>query len=254
MWNKKTVSVVLPAYNEAPNIAAAIRAFQTASLADEILVVDNNSSDGTADQAWRAGAQVISEARQGYGWALRRGMAEASGDLIVLCEPDGTFEARDLYKLLAYSEDFDMVLGTRTTQELIWKDANMNPALRIGNLLVAKMLELLFGGPSLSDCGCTFRLLSRSAYRKIHRYLTVGGSHFLPEMVIYGLVRRQRLIEIPVNYRGRVGTSKITGSWKGTVHTAWNMILLILRSRWQVSFFPHRFRRARRFIRRNRHR
>lgn len=251
MWNGKQVSIVLPAYNEAPGISMAIRAFQSTGLVDEIVVVDNNSTDGTFEQALQAGARVVLEKRQGYGWALQRGMSETRGELIVLCEPDGTFEARDIQKLLAYSEDFDMVLGTRTTQELILQDANMKPVLRLGNLIVAKLLELLFGGPSLSDCGCTFRLLNRSAYDEICRYLTIGGSHFLPEMVIYGLIQQQRMIEIPVNYRGRVGTSKITGTWGGTVRTALNMIGLILSTRWRASFHPHYFKKGRLVSRRS---
>jgi glycosyltransferase involved in cell wall biosynthesis len=205
VWNNRKISVILPAYNEEPNIAAAVAAFRALSLADEIIVVDNNSSDRTAQKALGAGARVVPEPRQGFGCALRRGMAEAEGDLLVLCEPDGTFEARDLHKLLSYSDDFDRVLGTRTTQGRIWKGANRKPSLRLGNLAVAKLLELFFGGPSLSDCGCTFRLLTRRAYQTIGRHLTVEGSHFLPEMVIYGLVRRLRIIEIPVNYRGRIG-------------------------------------------------
>ncbi len=235
MWNNQRISIVLPAYNEAENIAHAVQAFRELAIVDEILVVDNNSRDGTAQAAQGTGARVVPEPAQGYGYALQRGMREAAGDLIVLCEPDGTFEARDLFKLLAYSEDFDMVLGTRTTQELIWENANMKSALRIGNLVVAKLLELLFDGPSLSDCGCTFRLIRRQAYRKIQPFLTVGGSHFLPEMVIFGLVQKQRIIEIPVNYRGRVGASKITGTWRGTIQTACNMIGLILINRFRVT-------------------
>lgn len=233
MLNGRSLSVVLPAYNEEPNIFQAVRGFLDLEGVGEVIVVDNNSRDRTAQEAGRAEARVVREENQGYGFALRRGMAEARGDLIVLCEPDGTFEPRDLHKLLAYADEFDMVLGTRTTQELIWQDANMKSALRLGNLAVAKLLELLFGGPSLSDCGCTFRLISRPAYEKIRNHLTVGGSHFLPEMVIWGLLEKQRIIEIPVNYRGRVGTSKITGTWRGTIRTALNMVWLILSVRWQ---------------------
>lgn len=228
MWNNKRVSVVLPAYNEAKNIRSAVQEFLAIPVVDEVVVVDNNSKDETARLACEAGARVVAEKRQGFGFALQRGMAEVHGDLIVLCEPDDTFQARDLYKLVSYSEDFDMVLGTRTTQQLIWQGANMGPALRLGNLFVAKLLELLFGGPSLSDCGCTFRLLTRSAYVNVRPHLTVGGSHFLPEMVVQGLLRKQRVIEIPVNYRGRVGVSKITGSFGKTLLTGGSMILLIL--------------------------
>ena len=240
MWKGKKVSLIFPAYNEEKSIRRAVHDFFGTKLVDEIIVVNNNSKDGTFAEAKKTKARVVTEYNQGYGFALRRGMAEARGDLIVLCEPDGTFEARDLHKLLAYAEDFDMVLGTRTTQELIWQDANMKSALRLGNLAVAKLLEVLFDGPSLSDCGCTFRLIRRSAYERIRNHLTVGGSHFLPEMVIWGLLEKQRIIEIPVNYRGRVGTSKITGTWRGTIRTALNMIGLILFVRCQSVFFSWR--------------
>src|SRR4029450_13280551 len=122
--------------------------------------------------------------------ALRRGLREATGDIIIMAEPDGTFIGRDVLKLLAYADDFDMVCGTRTTRELIWTQANMGWFLRIGNWAVAKLVQVLHGGPSLSDSGCTLRLTRRDALARIQDDLHVGGSHFLPEMVIVGLKRR----------------------------------------------------------------
>jgi hypothetical protein len=100
--------------------------------------------------------------------------------------------------------------------------------LRQGNWAVAKMLQLLYNGPSLSDCGCTLRLIHRQALARIQDKFTVGGSHFLPEMVILALKHKIRMIEIPVNYRGRVGESKITGNFKGVLRTGLRMIGLIL--------------------------
>jgi glycosyltransferase involved in cell wall biosynthesis len=231
VWEDQRVSVVLPAYNEAANIALAVRDFAAVSVVDEVLVVDNNSRDETAALAAEAGARVIQESRQGYGFALRRGMREASGDLVILAEPDGTFVARDVLKPLVYAGDFDMVLGTRTTRELIWSQANMGWPLRVGNLLVAKLLQCLFDGPSLSDCGCTLRLIRRQTLELLLPRLTVGGSHLLPEMVILALLLRLRVIEVPVNYRGRVGESKITGSLATACRVGLQMILLILRYR-----------------------
>ena len=229
MWgDNKTVSVVFPAYNEAANIGRAVREFRAVPVVDEVLVVDNNSRDGTADLAREAGAKVVSETRQGYGNALRRGLREATGDYVILAEPDGTFVATDVVKLLAYADEFDMVMGTRTTRELIWDQANMGWFLRVGNVAVAKLLQLLFDGPSLSDCGCTMRLIRREALLRIVDQLTVGGPHFLPEMVVLALLRGLRVIEIPVNYRSRVGESKITGSRITTLKVGSNMIGLIL--------------------------
>ncbi|MEQ1898704.1 MAG: glycosyltransferase family 2 protein [Vicinamibacterales bacterium] len=231
MFDGKSVSVVFPAYNEEHNIRIAVEDFFASGVVDEVVVVDNNSVDCTAEEAGRTRARVVKETAQGYGHALRRGLREASGDLIILAEPDGTFVGRDVLKLLAYANDFDMVCGTRTTRELIWEQANMGWFLRVGNLVVAKILQVLHDGPSLTDCGCTLRLTHRAAVGRIVEDLTVGGSHFLPEMVILALKRGLRVIEIPVNYRGRIGESKITGTLKGTLRTGTRMILLILRLR-----------------------
>jgi glycosyltransferase involved in cell wall biosynthesis len=231
MYGSHTVSVVLPAYNEEPNIRQSVEDFYATGVVDEVIVVDNNSRDRTIEEARHTRARVVQEPLQGYGHALRRGLREATGDLVVLSEPDGTFVARDILKLLAYSEDFEMVCGTRTTQELIWEQANMGWFLRLGNWAVAKMVQFLYDGPSLSDCGCTFRLTRRSAVDRIIDDMTVGGSHFLPEMVILALRKNLKIIEVPVNYRGRIGESKITGNLKGTLRTGFRMIGIIVKYR-----------------------
>ena len=231
MWQGHRVSVVFPAYNEEDGIAAAVADFASLEAVDEVLVVDNNSRDATARRAEEAGARVVREPSQGYGHALRRGIADAQGEYVVLAEPDGTFIGKDVLKLLAYADDFDLVLGTRTTRELIWHGANMGWQLRWGNWLVAKVLQVLFDGPSLSDCGCTLRLIRRSAADRLLPRFTVGGSHFLPEMVCLALLNRLRLIEVPVNYRRRIGTSKITGSMQTTISVGVHMLTVIFRYR-----------------------
>ena len=235
MWNKKTVAVVLPAYNEQGYIQAAVADFRSvihddgAPVVDAILVIDNNSSDRTAALAANAGARVIGEKRQGYGYALQRGLKDADAQIIVLCEPDGTFVAADVVKLLSYAENFDMVCGTRTKRELLFKEANMGWFIRAGNFLVAKFMQVLYGTASLSDCGCTFRLISRTAVDAIFPDLFVGKSHFLPNMIIAARLHGRTFIEIPVTYRGRVGESKITGTLSGTWKTGLAMIWLIVR-------------------------
>jgi len=231
MWQGRGVSVVFPAYNEQAGIAAAVADFGSLEAVDEVLVVDNNSRDQTASLAEAAGARVVREPHQGYGNALRRGLASAHGEYIVLAEPDGTFMGKDVLKLLAYADDFDLVLGTRTTRELIWHGANMGWQLRWGNWIVAKLLQVLFDGPSLSDSGCTLRLVRRSAAERLLPRLTVGGSHFLPEMVCLALLEGQRVVEVPVNYRDRVGVSKITGSMSTALRVGARMVGLILRYR-----------------------
>jgi glycosyltransferase involved in cell wall biosynthesis len=93
------VSVLFfPAYNEEENIAVAVKDFLGVGVVDEVIVVDNNSYDQTAERAREAGGRVISEATQGYGAALTRGLAEAKGELIILAEPDGTLTSRDIIK------------------------------------------------------------------------------------------------------------------------------------------------------------
>ena len=231
MHGSKTVCVILPAYNEEQYIRSAIDEFFLPGVVDEVIVVDNNSRDRTAQEARMTNARVVHEPRQGYGHALRRGLSEATTDIVITAEPDGTFVGRDIFKLLAYADDFEMVCGTRTTRELVWDQANMGWFLRVGNWAVAKLIQFLYDGPSLSDCGCTLRLTHRSALDQFRSDLTVGGSHFLPEMVILGLKRGLTIIEIPVNYRGRVGESKITGTLKGTVGTGLRMLGIIVKYR-----------------------
>jgi glycosyltransferase involved in cell wall biosynthesis len=227
----KSVSVVFPAYDEEEGIAEAVRSFGALEPVDEVVVIDNNSRDRTAELAAAAGARVVREDRQGYGFALRRGLAEATGDLVVMAEPDGTFIADDVYKLLAYSGDAQLVLGTRTTRELIWERANMGHFLRWGNWLVAKLLMVLYDTPSLTDCGCTLRLVHREALERFRDRLTVGSSHFLPEMVILARLADVSMLEIPVSYRARKGDSKITGSLRTTLVVGANMVRTILRYR-----------------------
>lgn len=229
MYNSRSISVVFPAYNEEENIDKAIMDFFSTGVVDEIVVVDNNSTDTTAEKVLRTKATLVREKKQGYGYALQKGLKEAKGDLIILAEPDNTFMGKDIFKLLSYADDFEMVLGTRTAKELIWREANMNLFLRLGNVIVAKLLEWLYSGPCLTDCGCTLRLIHRHALNRIEDRLTVGKSHFLPEMVILGLKNGISMIEIPVNYKGRIGESKITGAFRGSVITGLNMVGLILK-------------------------
>ncbi|MDY0018607.1 MAG: glycosyltransferase family 2 protein [Anaerolineae bacterium] len=231
MWQGKSVSVVFPVYNEEDGISDAIRDFFATGYVDEIVAVDNNSRDRSAELIQSTSARLVKETQQGYGHALQCGLREATGDLIILAEPDGTFMGKDILKLLAYSDDFELVMGTRTTRELIWAEANMGIFLRAGNWIVAKMLEFLFNTPSLSDCGCTLRLVHRDTAEKLRPHLTVGSSHFLPEMVVLCRLMETRMVEVPVNYRGRLGTSKITGSFKTTLKVGTRMIGLILRYR-----------------------
>jgi len=168
---------------------------------------------------------------QGYGAAIRRGFAEAKGDLIVVCEPDDTFIAGDLMKFLAYSEDVDIVYGSRTVKPFIWEHANMGLLLKWGNWAVAKMLEVLFNTNYLSDVGCTYRLIRKPALLKLLPTFQVKSNFFGPEMMVRGYRMRLRCLQIPVNYKERVGKSSVTGDIRKAFVLGVQMIILIIAMR-----------------------
>ncbi len=200
MWNGKEVSVVLMTYAERDSIRRVIDGFFATGLVDEVLVVDNNAQAGTREEVEKTQARLVFEPEQGYGHATRRGLIEARGELVVLAEPDGTFLPEDISKLLVYSNECDVVLGTRTTRELIWADANMAAFLRWGNWAVAKMVEALFNTSHLSDMGCTYRLLRTRDGRSRGANMRVGGSHAGVEIMLLTIASGARFVEVPVNY------------------------------------------------------
>ena len=229
---RRKVSLVIPTYNEAASIGHVIRDFQ--SHVDEIVVMDNCSPDGSGDIARRLGVIVHSQPLAGYGDALRKGMDAATGDILVLVEADATFRAKDLGKLLEYLKDADMVIGTRTTRQMIEQGANMDGILRWGNVVVGKLVEALWFRlePRFTDVGCTYRAIWRDAYLKIRPHLTRLDATFSPEMMIEMLRVEGRVIEVPVSYyRRRGGSSKHSGSRWQSIKTGMRMLRLILAKR-----------------------
>lgn len=231
MWNGRTVSVVLMTYAERYSIREVIEGFWATGVVDEVVVVDNNAQPGTADEVAKTEARLVHEPRQGYGHATRRGLLEATGDLVVVTEPDGTFLPADVTKLLVYSDECDVVFGTRTTRELIWADANMAWFLRWGNWAVAKVVEFLFNTSHLSDVGCTYRLLRRDMAAYVAGRMTVGGSHAGAEIMLLTIVSGARFVEVPVNYLPRVGVSSVTGKRREAIAVGLEMLRLVLRFR-----------------------
>ena len=228
MWGDERVSVILPTYNEADSIEQCIRDFEALGVVDEIVVVNNNAAAGTSEAVARTSAREVSEARQGYGAAIRRGFHEADGDLICLCEPDGTFVAVDLLKLLPFVDDVDVVLGSRTVSTFIWRGANMGFWLRWGNWGVAKLIEVLFNTTYLSDVGCTFRLVRRQVITDIEPTFRTHGSAFGLELLMLSVVQGHRFVQVPVKYLPRVGVSSVTGDrWK-TLGLGLRMVALVL--------------------------
>jgi glycosyltransferase involved in cell wall biosynthesis len=241
MWNGKDVSVVLMTYAERDSIREVIDGFFATGVVDEVVVVDNNAEPGTAEEVAKTRARLVYEPRQGYGHATRRGLLEASGDLVVVSEPDATFLPADIHKLLVYSNECDVVLGTRTTRELIWADANMDWFLRWGNWGVAKLIEVLFNTNHLSDVGCTYRVLRRPAAEHVARNMRVGGSHAGVEIMLLAITSGARYVEVPLNYLPRIGTSSVTGKRLVAVRVGLRMIGLILRFRRRGTVRPPAF-------------
>ena len=170
---------------------------------------------------------MVTEKAQGYGCALRRGLDDAAGDIVVLTEADGSFQARDVPKFLEYLKDCDMVIGTRTTRQMIEQGANMGALLRWGNVTVGKIIEALWWNqePRFTDVGCTYRAVWKTSYEKIRPYLRARGPDFSPEMMIAVLICRRRIIEIPVSYRRRFGgQSKHSGHLAAHAKTALKML------------------------------
>lgn len=231
MWRGKRVSVIFPTYNEKESIRSAIEDFFASAYVDEIVVVNNNAAAGTDEEVQPTRARLVYEPRQGYGYAIWRGLAEATGDLLILAEPDGTFVGNDVVKLLAYSDDVPVVFGTRTQREFVWEGANMGFFLKWGNWAVGKLIEFLFNTTLLTDVGCTMRLLARPAYEAIAPQFSVGGSAFGPQITLLTILNRIPFIEIPVNYRKRIGKSSVTGSKIRACFLGFEMIAMILRYR-----------------------
>lgn len=236
MWKNKKVSVIFSTYNEKKSIRKAIEDIYATNIVDEVIVINNNAAKGTDEEVKKTKAKLFHEKKQGYGWGYRRGLEEATGDILILSEPDGTFRAKDILKLLEYSEDFDVVFGTRTTSATIGKDANMGMFLKWGNWFVAKLMEVLFNTTHLSDAGCTLRLLKRDKYNTIVRKFKTGDSYFGLEMMLIIITQKINFVEIPVHYNKRVGKSSVTGSFIKALKLGLQMISLIIRFRFKTWF------------------
>lgn len=233
-WKNFTVDVIIPAWNEAESIAYVVKDFL--SVCRRVIVMDNNSPDGTAYLARAAGATVYSESLSGYGDAIKRGMDRSDADILIIAEADGTFRGEDVEKLLTYLKNADAVIGTRTYWQYIEYGANMPFLQRFGNMLFGTVITLLWWNrrSRFTDVGCTFRCLWKESYQRIARRLIGTGPEFSPEMIIELLNAWQRVIEIPVPYHARImGQSKFSHSFAATARTALKMLRLILLKRCQ---------------------
>ena len=219
------VSVIIPTRNEALAIGHVL-ADLPAGLVTEVLVVDNDSSDGTPEIAARLGARVIREPRRGYGQACLTGLAHTSApDVVVFLDGDYSDRPVELPRLLAPISDgrADITLGSRLAGPrmpgaLPWHAA-------FGNRLAAGLISLLFG-QRITDLG-PFRAARADVLHVLALEETTYG--WAVEMILKGALRGFRIVEVPVSYHARIGKSKISGTLSGTVGAAWFIFTRILR-------------------------
>jgi glycosyltransferase involved in cell wall biosynthesis len=218
-------SVIIPALNEADCLGPLLAELPPA-CAQQVIVVDNGSTDGTAAVARAAGAQVVSEPRRGYGYACAAGAAAADGDVLVFMDGDGSFIPGDLTALQAplESEQADLVLGARRLERL---PAGVMPLhQRIGNQLIAGLLTRLYG-IHLTDLG-PFRAIRRERLRALEMHERTYG--WPVEMMVKAARRRLRIVEVPVAYRPRLaGRSKVGGTLGGTILTTYRIFRVLVR-------------------------
>jgi glycosyltransferase involved in cell wall biosynthesis len=210
----RELTVVLTAYNDESSIGCSVRDFSAHPAVRRVLVVDNNSTDRTAEEAARAGAAVLHESRQGYGHCVHRGLTEAAAysdtELTLLCEGDMTFRARDIDKFLAYAGHAEIVNGTRIVEQLRARHTQLTTFMYYGNFFVGKLLEAKhIGQGTLTDVGTTYKLCWNSALRRLLPLLIPEinlefNAHFLDT----ALAHRFRVLECPITFHNRVGLSK----------------------------------------------
>lgn len=229
MQNKK-ISLVVPVYNEEENLENFLNEVKKIQVFDEILVVDNNSTDKSKEIIQNSNVIYLFEKIQGYGAALYTGLRNCKNDLICLIEPDGSFNPKEIENFIPYLNNYDCVFGTRTKYKYIKKDAKMGFFLRFGNIAVARFLGILFNYNFFTDVGCTFKLIQKKHLDLINNNLAiVKDSTFQPYLMILLILKGLKIIEIPVSYYPRIGYSKITYNFTSSFTLGIRMILLITR-------------------------
>ena len=235
MWKGQTVSVVFSTFRDLATIREIIDGLFETGVVDEVVAVDNNAEDGTKEEIAKTPAVYVFEGQQGLGHGFHTALSSATGDILITMEVDGTYTPDDVHKLLAYSDDFDVVCGTRTATLMIREGSEMTFFTRWPNVIYAKCIELLFNTANLTDVGCIYRLIKRDAWKSLEGLPMDGGWAFNLDWMLHVARRRMRFVEIPVNFLPRKGEAVGAGKSKlMAAKIAIRMFGFILRHRFGI--------------------
>jgi glycosyltransferase involved in cell wall biosynthesis len=202
------LAVIIPAYNERNGIGSTLQQVRAALDAEmggtaEIIVVDDGSSDGTAEEAEIAGARVIRLAtNRGYGAALKVGIQASSAEYVAILDADGTYPAEVLPRLFTLAAKADMVVGARDPGH-----ANMSLARRPAKWFLTKLASYL-AGQRIPDLNSGLRVMRRSVLERYMPILPMGFS-FTTTITLALLCTHHRVHYEPITYRARIGSSKV---------------------------------------------
>ena len=214
-----SVKVIIPAFNEEDSIKNVIE--DIPSSVDEIIVVDNNSSDNTTQKIKETRAVALFEERKGYGYACLKGMEYVASqskkpDIIVFLDGDYSDYPEELTKLTApiIENDIDLVIGARVKK--LREKHSMTPQQVFGNWLATFLMKLFFGA-KFTDLG-PFRAIK---YEKLLALEMVDKTYgWTVEMQLKAIRKKLSYTEVPVRYKKRIGVSKVSGTVKGTIFAA----------------------------------
>jgi glycosyltransferase involved in cell wall biosynthesis len=210
------IKVIIPAFNEQDSIANVIK--DIPSIVNEVIVVSNNSTDNTEINAKNAGATVLTENQKGYGYACLKGMdyiakQESNPDIIVFLDGDYSDYPEELTKLVEpiINNNIDFVIGSRVKR--LREQGSMTPQQVFGNWLATFLMKLIFGA-KFTDLG-PFRAIKYNKLIALNMEDKTYG--WTVEMQLKAIKQKLSYIEIPVNYRNRIGVSKVSGTVKGSI-------------------------------------
>lgn len=223
------IKVIIPAYNEQTSIAHVIADIPK-EWVTEIVVVNNNSTDNTMAVAEKAGATVLRENRQGYGYACLCGIEYVSQqpkkpDIIVFMDADYSDHPEELPEVVKpiLENKADLVIGSRALGKK--EKGSMTPQQVFGNWLATRLMKLFYG-IHFTDLG-PFRAIKYGALMHIGMQDRTYG--WTVEMQLKAAKHKLRCAEVPVSYRRRIGVSKVSGTIKGTILAGYKIIWTIFK-------------------------